>query len=186
MEDTDDDGEEEEMALPKLAKSQSLDCMGLKPDQKFTQPPARYTEASLIKVLEEKGIGRPSTYAPIISTIVDRQYVGRERGSLQATKLGEVVNDQLTGHFPEIMDLGFTAQFEERLDKVASGDQEWVPLLSEFYEPFSAALAKAQEEMPRVKVEEPTDEVCEVCTRPHGGEAGTLRGLPIVLRLPGV
>ena len=166
MEDTDDAGEEEEIPLPKLAKNQSLDCTGLKPDQKFTQPPARYTEASLIKVLEEKGIGRPSTYAPIISTIVDRQYVGRERGSLQATKLGEVVNYQLTGHFPEIMDPGFTAQFEERLDKVASGDQEWVPLLSEFYEPFSAALAEAQEEMPRVKVEEPTDEVCEVCTRP--------------------
>jgi DNA topoisomerase-1 len=166
MEDTDDAGEEEEMTLPKLIKSQSLDCTGLNSNQKFTQPPAHYTEASLIKMLEEKGIGRPSTYAPIVSTIVDRQYVNKDRGSLQATKLGEVVNDQLTSHFPEIMDPGFTAQFEERLDEVTTGNQKWVPLLHEFYTPFSAALARAQEEMPRVKVEEPTDEVCEICTRP--------------------
>ncbi len=166
MESTDDADEEQELTLPKLSAGQALSCLGLKPEQRFTQPPAPYNEASLIKSLEEKGIGRPSTYAPIISTIVDRQYVLRERGVLHATRLGEVVNDQLTGHFPEIMDPGFTAQLEERLDRVASGEQEWVPLLQEFYQPFALALEKAQEEMPRVKVEEPTEEVCEVCGRP--------------------
>ena len=166
MEDTDEAAEEQERRLPKLKGGQALTCLGLEPEQRFTQPPPHYTEASLIKTLEEKGIGRPSTYAPIISTIVDRQYVVRERGSLHATRLGEVVNDQLTGHFPEIMDPGFTAQLEERLDQVASGEREWVPLLREFYGPFTQALEKAQREMPRITVEEPTEEVCEVCGRP--------------------
>jgi len=166
MEGVDDDSEEQEAVLPAITKGQALSCQELKPDQHFTQPPSRFTDASLIKLLEEHGIGRPSTYAPIISTLVDRQYTLRERGSLNSTRLGQVVSDQLTAHFPDIMDLDFTANLEEMLDKVASGEQEWVPLLTEFYGPFTEALEKAKEEMPRVKVEEPTDEICELCDRP--------------------
>ncbi|MDA1215902.1 MAG: type I DNA topoisomerase, partial [Chloroflexi bacterium] len=166
MEGVDDDSEEQEEVLPEITKGQALTCQELKPDQHFTQPPPRFTDASLIKLLEEHGIGRPSTYAPIISTLVDRQYTLRERGALNSTRLGQVVSDQLTAHFPDIMDLDFTANLEELLDKVASGEQEWVPLLTEFYGPFTAAMEKAKEEMPRVKVEEPTDEICELCGRP--------------------
>jgi DNA topoisomerase-1 len=166
MEGVDDGSEEQEEVLPEITKGQALTCQELKPDQHFTQPPPRFTDASLIKLLEEHGIGRPSTYAPIISTLVDRQYTLRERGSLNSTRLGQVVSDQLTAHFPDIMNLDFTANLEEMLDKVASGEQEWVPLLTEFYGPFTEALEKAKEEMPRVKVEEPTDEICELCGRP--------------------
>ena len=166
--DEDDDGRDR--LLPSLSKDQALQNRGLKPGQHFTQPPPHYTEASLIKALEERGVGRPSTYAPTISTIVDRQYVTRERGTLKSTKLGQVVCDQLTAHFPDIMDLDFTAQLEEHLDDVANGKQEWVPLLKEFYGPFSKALEDANENMERVRVEEPTDEVCEKC------------GLPMVIK----
>ena len=162
----DEPEEEQDKTLPPLSKGQALTCHGLKPEQHFTQPPARFTEASLIKALEERGIGRPSTYAPIISTILDRHYVARESGALVSTALGEAVNDQLVAHFHDIMDLDFTAQLEDRLDEVASGQREWVPLLKEFYSPFHQALETAEREMPRVKVEEPTDEVCEVCGRP--------------------
>ncbi|MBI2872851.1 MAG: type I DNA topoisomerase [Chloroflexi bacterium] len=163
----DEDKEEEDGApLPELAKSDALDCLGLKPEQHFTQPPSRYTEATLIKALEERGIGRPSTYAPILATIVERSYIIRERGRLAPTALGEVVSDQLSAHFPEIMDPDFTAQMEEHLDEIARGERQWVPVLKEFYGPFSQALALAQEQMPRVRVEEPTDEVCEQCGRP--------------------
>jgi DNA topoisomerase-1 len=161
-----DEEAETDRMLPSLSQGDSLTCRALKPDQHFTQPPPRFTEASLVKVLEEHGIGRPSTYAPIVSTIVDRQYVTRERGSLSSTKLGQVVNEQLSNHFPDIMDLGFTAQLEDQLDDVANGKREWVPLLREFYGPFAKALEKATEEMPRVRVEEPTDEICELCSNP--------------------
>jgi DNA topoisomerase-1 len=163
----DDDEEEERVGtLPVLARGEDVRCSGLTPAQHFTQPPPRYTEASIIKSLEEHGIGRPSTYAPIISTLVSRQYVNRERAALSSTKLGQVVCDQLLAHFPEIMDLEFTAQLEERLDGVANGKEEWVPLLRGFYDPFAKELEEAQEKMPRVRIEEPTDEVCEVCGRP--------------------
>ena len=178
------DDDEQEHRLPQLAQGQALANRGLKPEQHHTQPPPRYTEASLIKMLEERGVGRPSTYAPIISTIVDRQYVTRERGTLRSTRLGQVVCDQLTTHFPEIMDLDFTAQLEEQLDDVANGNKEWVPLLRDFYTPFSEALDRAQEEMPRVRVEEPTDEICEKCGRPmvikHGrfGQFLSCSGFP--------
>ena len=155
-----------EASLPSLVQGQRLACDEPKADQHFTQPPPRYTEASLIKSLAERGIGRPSTYAPIIGTIVDRQYVLRERGALKSTKLGQVVCEQLTSHFPDIMNLDFTAGLEEQLDEVANGKQEWIPLLREFYDPFSEALQKAQEAMPRVRVEEPTDEICDSCGRP--------------------
>jgi DNA topoisomerase-1 len=159
-----DDGQDR--LLPALQQGQTLTNQGLKPDQHFTQPPPRFTEASLIKALEERGVGRPSTYAPIISTIVDRQYVTRERGTLKSTRLGQVVCEQLTAHFSDIMNLDFTAHLEEQLDDVANGKQEWIPLLQDFYGPFRQALDDAQENMPRVRVEEPTDEICETCGRP--------------------
>ncbi|MEK9658363.1 MAG: type I DNA topoisomerase [Chloroflexota bacterium] len=162
----DEDEDERDADLPALTKGEMLTCSQLNPSQHFTQPPPRYTEASIIKALEEHGIGRPSTYAPIISTLVSRQYVNRERSVLTSTKLGQVVCDQLMAHFPEIMNLEFTAQLEERLDQVANGKQDWVPLLRGFYDPFAKELEEAQEKMPRVRIEEPTDEVCEVCGRP--------------------
>ena len=180
----DDDEDANDKQLPPLTKDQSLRNRGLQPEQHFTQPPPRYTEASLIKSLEDWGVGRPSTYAPIITTIVDRQYVSRERATLRSTKLGQVVTEQLTEHFPNIMDLDFTAQLEKQLDDVANGKQEWVPLLKEFYDPFKAALDEAQEKMPRVRIEEPTDEICEVCGRPmvikHGrfGQFMSCTGFP--------
>jgi len=164
--DEDAEDDEQDKQLPQLVQGEKLSNNGLAPGQHFTQPPPRFTEASLIKSLEERGIGRPSTYAPIITTIVDRQYVNRERGTMTSTKLGQVVSKQLTDHFPNIMDLDFTAQLEEHLDDVANGKQEWVPLLQEFYDPFRKALDDAQENMERVRVEEPTDEICEICGRP--------------------
>ena len=163
---TSEEDEERETTLPALQEGQALTCNGLEQEQHFTEPPAHFTEASLVRALEERGIGRPSTYAPILSTLVDRQYVTRERGRLTATQLGKVVSEQLSTHFPSIMDPDFTAQLEERLDDVANGKLDWVPLLSEWYGPFQAALEEAQEKMPRVRVEEPTDEVCEQCGRP--------------------
>ena len=182
-EDAEDD-DEAERVLPALTEDQVLAFLGLDPQQHFTQPPPHYTEASLIKALEERGIGRPSTYAPTVSVIVDRQYVTRERGTLKSTRLGQVVCEQLTGHFPDIMDPDFTAQLEQQLDDVANGKLEWVPLLKEFYGPFKEQLDRAMEEMPRVKVEEPTDEICEVCGRPmvikHGkfGQFLSCTGFP--------
>ena len=161
-----DDEDEHERVLPALRQGQALGLLGLDPQQHYTQPPPRYTEASLIKALEERGIGRPSTYAPTVSVIVDRQYVTRERGTLKSTRLGQVVCEQLIEHFPNIMDPDFTAKLEQQLDDVANGKQEWVPLLKEFYGPFTEALDRAHEHMPRVRVEEPTDETCEVCGRP--------------------
>ena len=164
-----DEGTEDEDAekqLPQVAAGQSLANRGLNPEQHFTQPPPRYTEASLIKALEERSIGRPSTYAPIISTIVDRQYVTKERTSMRSTRLGQVVSEQLEAHFDKIMDLDFTAGMEDQLDDVANGKQEWVPMLDDFYKWFKKALDDAQDNMERVKVEEPTDEVCEICGLP--------------------
>ena len=149
--------------LPQLSQGEDLDCLNVEPQQHFTQPPPRFTEASLIKALEENGIGRPSTYAPIISTITDRQYVTKQTGKLVPTTLGSTVCDLLTQFFANIMDARFTARMEEELDEVARGEREWVPMLTEFYGPFQESLALAAEEMPRVKVEEATEEVCEKC-----------------------
>ena len=163
-----DDGDEEEGKglLPELSSGEVLDCLKLDPKQHFTQPPARYTEASLIKVLEEKGIGRPSTYAPTISTIMDRHYVLKEDGKLKPTTLGTTVCDLLTEFFNEVMDTSFTARMEDELDQVASGQREWVPMLEDFYGPFQKSLDVAAETMPRVRVEEATEEVCEKCGQP--------------------
>ena len=163
-----DDAEEEDGGgpLPLLSQGEGLNCLGLQPKQHFTQPPPRYTEASLIKALEERGIGRPSTYAPIISTILDRHYVVKDSGKLKPTSLGTTVSDLLTEFFSQIMDIGFTARMEEELDEVARGEREWVPMLKDFYGPFEESLQKATETMPRVKVEEATDEACALCGHP--------------------
>ena len=171
MEDTDDTEEAEEgtAGLPKLEAGQSLDYQGLQRDQHFTQPPPRYTEASLIRTLEEQGIGRPSTYAPTLATIMDRDYVRREQGRFVPTKLGIAVSDLLTAHFPNIMDVGFTARVEQELDEIASGQRAWTPVLTEFYQPFDAAVDRAMREakrVPREDIDEETDEVCEKCERP--------------------
>ncbi|HZA21506.1 MAG TPA: DNA topoisomerase, partial [Dehalococcoidia bacterium] len=134
--------------------------------QHFTQPPPRYTEATLIKAMEEKGIGRPSTYAPTIGTLLDRHYIDKEQNRLVPTALGLTVTDLLTQYFTDVMDLDFTARMEDELDEVSRGEREWIPMLQDFYGPFEKALETAQAKMPRVKLEEETDEICENCGRP--------------------
>ena len=164
-----DDAQDEEgkRPLPDLVKGEPLELLGLFPEQHFTQPPPRYTEATLVKALEERGIGRPSTYAPILSTIQARGYVERGDGRFHPLELGFLVSDLITEHFPDIVDLGFTAQMEEGLDRIAQGEREWVPFLEEFYDPFEKTLQAAKQQMARVKIaDEPTDEVCTLCGRP--------------------
>lgn len=156
--------EEEQPPLPEMEEGQILDLKKLNPEQHFTEPPARYTEATLVRTLEEKGIGRPSTYAAIISTIQDRKYVELIEKRFHPTELGFIVNDQLVKHFPEIMDVTFTAGVETKLDTVEEGKLNWVQLLNEFYGPFEKELEEAQEKMERVKIEpQVTDEICPNC-----------------------
>jgi DNA topoisomerase-1 len=153
--------------VPPLAEGETLTLLGLDPGQHFTQPPPRYTEASLIKALEELGIGRPSTYASILGTIVnDRGYVRRERRTLFPTDLGVEVTDLLKPFFPEIMDVEFTAQMEDSLDKVEYGERAWVDTVREFYEPLQVDLARAKKEMRNLKVGEETGEACPECGQP--------------------
>jgi len=161
--DEDENGEKKNK-LPELTKGEQLRLLQLLPEQHFTQPPPRYTEATLIKALEEKGIGRPSTYAPILTLIQERGYVERRSGKLGPTELGTIVSNLLSKHFADIVNVGFTAQMEEKLDQIAAGELEWVPMLHEFYEPFQETITKATKAMP--KVSEPTDEICEKCGRP--------------------
>ena len=158
---------EEAIKLPPLEKGDPLDLLKLLPEQHFTQPPPRYTEATLVRTLEEYGIGRPSTYAPIISTIQARGYVERVDRRLAPTELGIVVNDLLVKHFPDIVNVGFTAKMEGNLDRVAAGEIEWVPMLHEFYGPFSRELERARETMETVHLkEDETGEMCEKCGSP--------------------
>ncbi len=165
-----DDGETDELdkgALPPLAEGEDLDLLRLLPEQHFTQPPPRYSEATLVKALEERGIGRPSTYAPTIGTLQARSYVTVEEKKLLPTELGMVVNDLLVEHFPNIFDVGFTSKLEEELDEIATGDRAWVPTMHEFYGPFTATLQQAEKTMERVRIkDEPSDEVCDKCGRP--------------------
>ncbi len=157
----------EGVLLPELAEGESLKLIELHPDQHFTQPPPRYTEATLVKALEEYGIGRPSTYAPIISTIQQRGYVEKYEKRLYPTELGEIVNDLLTEYFPDIFNVQFTAQLEEDLDRIATGEEEWVAVLNEFYDPFSRAVHHAEAHMPEVSIaDQPTGEMCEKCGHP--------------------
>jgi DNA topoisomerase I len=163
-----DDEEEKEGKLPVLAKGDALNLIQLLPNQHFTQPPARFTEASLIKALEELGIGRPSTYAPTLATIQDRRYVERVTGTrtLKPTELGKAVNTLLVAEFPNIVDPEFTSKMEEELDDVASGERPWVPVIDSFYRPFDERLKEAGETVERVKVaDEPTDQKCPECGR---------------------
>jgi DNA topoisomerase-1 len=154
--------------LPPLAQNEPLDLLGLYPEQHFTQPPPRYTEATLIKALEEYGIGRPSTYAPILSTIQERGYVERMSDRrLKPTDLGFIVNDLLVKHFAQEVDLKFTAQMEERLDRIADGQANWVQVLRDFYAPYKQTLDRAATEMPSVTLPvETTNEVCDKCGSP--------------------
>jgi len=162
----DDESEDGRQSLPELAAEDRLACQNLEALQHFTQPPPRYTEATLIKAMEEKGIGRPSTYAPTVGTLLDRHYVTKEQNRLVPSALGDTVTELLLEFFSDVMDPDFTAKMEEGLDEVSRGEREWVPMLGEFYDPFGKALAKAEESMPRTKVEEETDEVCDTCSKP--------------------
>lgn len=167
---TDDEVEEEEAdkRLPPLEKHEPLDLMGIYPEQHFTEPPPRYTEATLIKALEQHGIGRPSTYAPIMANIQERDYIEQvENRRLKPTELGFVVNDLLVAHFTDIVDVGFTAQIEEKLDAVEEGKQNWVALMREFYGPFKQSVDRAAEEMPATRVADVvSDHVCDLCGAP--------------------
>jgi DNA topoisomerase-1 len=166
--DEDKKSEEEEEAnvrIPlELEEGQKQILIRLIPEQHFTQPPPRFTEATLVQVLEEYGIGRPSTYAPILSTIQERGYVLREQKRLAPTETGILVNDLVVEHFPDIVDMGFTAHMEEDLDEIAKGDQPWVETIREFYTPFAVTVKKAQAEMPTTKAElEKIGRACPEC-----------------------
>lgn len=167
---TDDEGAK---LLPSLEKDEKLKVESLKGEQSFTQPPARYTEASLVKELEDKDIGRPSTYAPIVSTLTERKYVGREKKALKPTELGFLVNDLMEEYFKDIVDAGFTANMENRLDDVEVGSQKWKDLISEFYGPFKKELDIADSAIEKIVVEDvPTGELCELCGKPMVIKAG--------------
>ncbi len=154
-----------ENALPKLKVGEAATCEVLKPEQHFTEPPARFSDATLVKSLEEFGIGRPSTYAPTIATIEDRNYVARDdKKKLMPTDIAYTVNDLLVEHFPHIVDFQFTAEMEEHFDEIARGEKEWQPIIADFYHPFKANLDKKDAEL--VKPEEATDEVCSKCGKP--------------------
>jgi DNA topoisomerase I len=160
-------GASAEQQLPATQKGQPLATVDLRPEQHFTKPPARYTEASLVKALEKEGIGRPSTYAPIISTIQDRGYVEQREKKFHATDLGEVVTDKLNQYFPRIMDIAFTRQMEEQLDRIEEQHLDWVRVLHDFYGPFKANLDTATEEMKHAKAETtPSEYFCPDCNRP--------------------
>ena len=152
--------------LPDLKEGEEVHLLKTEPGQHFTQPPSRYTEATLIKALEEKGIGRPSTYAPTISTILDREYVVKEGKNLRTTPLGEVVNDLMKEKFPDIVDTAFTARMEEQLDEVEEGKENWKDILSGFYGGFAKEMQAAEQDTERIKVpDEVSDVICPLCGR---------------------
>ena len=169
MDDSQADENEETSPLPALEQGDALDFLGLAADQHFTKPPPRFTEATLIKELEQAGIGRPSTYAPIMSTIMTRDYVLKDQGRFVPTKLGKAVVGLLKEHFPDIMDVGFTGEVEKYLDDISEGKRLWEPTLRELYTPFDASVERALKEavrVPRELIDEESDEVCEKCERP--------------------
>ena len=169
VESTDNGEEEKESELPELTKDMPVKIKDMTPNQHFTQPPARYTEASLIKAMEEYGIGRPSTYAATISTITSREYVKRQNKTLYPTELGEVTTKLMEDRFPKIVNVKFTAQMEQKLDTVEDGNFGWVDLLTEFYTDFDKTLKQAKEDMKDVKIEleeDKTDLICDKCGKP--------------------
>ncbi|HZZ65087.1 MAG TPA: DNA topoisomerase, partial [Candidatus Baltobacteraceae bacterium] len=158
---------DEKRRLPRLQQHEQLDLRSLDPKQHFTEPPPRYTEASLVKALEEHRIGRPSTYSTIVETIQARGYVTQVERRFRPTDIGISVNDLLAEHFPDIVDLNFTAQMEGDLDKVAEGNENWVQILDHFYGPFVHKLEEAEKRLPRLEIkDEPTDEICPNCGKP--------------------
>jgi DNA topoisomerase-1 len=156
----------EDVTLPELTEGQKVKLKKLEPKQHFTEPPQRYTEATLVKTLEEKGIGRPSTYAPIISTILARGYIVRDKKLLVPTELGEKVTDLLKEYFSNIVDAEFTANMEKLLDDVEEGEKDWVEIIRDFYAPFQLVLEKAEEQIGKIKIaDEVSDVICEHCGR---------------------
>ena len=166
VESTDEKQIEENKLLPNLEQNQEVIKKKINPKQSFTEPPPRYTEASLVKALEEKGIGRPSTYSPIITTIIDRYYIKKEQKQLIPTELGRIVNKLLTENFADIVNETFTAEIETRFDKIAEGKEAWKNVIREFYGPFINEVEKVEKELEHVKIEdEVSDVVCEKCGR---------------------
>ncbi|SNR89983.1 DNA topoisomerase I [Anaerovirgula multivorans] len=153
----------EEVNLPILEVGEKIDIRDIIPNQHFTQPPARYTEASLVKTMEELGIGRPSTYSPTISTILSRGYVEKEGKNLKPTELGIIVTEILEDYFTDVIDINFTADFENRLDYIEEGKEDWPKLLKKIYDPFAKMLEKAEEDIEEIDLVEESDEVCEKC-----------------------
>ncbi|MFH1552781.1 MAG: type I DNA topoisomerase [Candidatus Omnitrophota bacterium] len=163
----DEESQEEIAKIPTLEEGEELNLEEIIPEQHFTKPPPRYSDASLVKVLEEKGIGRPSTYAPIIRTIISRHYIKRMGRNLQPTELGELVNKLLVENFPDIVDDEFTAKLEDALDGIEDGKMEWLSVVKDFYGPFTKELEEAKERMSSVKRQVvQTDQVCEKCGKP--------------------
>ncbi len=158
--------EKDAKSLPVLEEGMELTAGKIEQEQHFTEPPARYTEASLIKAMEENGIGRPSTYAPTITTILGRDYVTREKRMLKPTELGTIVTDIMTENFEDIVDVDFTANMEKQLDDIETGSAKWVKVIDDFYRPFEAVLKKAEKSIEKVKIaDEVSDEICEKCGR---------------------
>lgn len=167
----DEEAAENANALPELTVGNRLNCQSLTANQHFTQPPPRYTEATLVKAMEEKGIGRPSTYAPTIAVLLNRNYVVKEQNRLHPTDLGKTVSALLIQFFADLMNPDFTSQMEEKLDEISQGERDWIPMLWDFYTPFARDLDTANANMPNVKpADQETDEVCDQC------------GLPMVIK----
>jgi DNA topoisomerase-1 len=157
----------EEKELPPITEKDAIALINTEATQHFTEPPPRYNEASLIKVLEANGIGRPSTYAPIISVIQDREYVEKNQGRFYPTEIGTLVNKVLVENFPDVVDITFTAKMEDTLDDVAEGKEVWQKAIKEFYDPFAKLLEKKYEEVSKEKlIDEKTDLICEKCGKP--------------------
>ncbi|WP_139488999.1 type I DNA topoisomerase [Brevibacillus dissolubilis] len=164
VESTDDGGKEEDSFLPPIEEGQTLEVQNIEPKQHFTQPPPRYTEARLVKTLEENGIGRPSTYAPTLETIQKRGYVALEEKRFVPTELGQIVISLIEEFFPEILDIEFTSQMESNLDKVEEGMSEWAKILDHFYGDFAKRIEVAEEQMQEIEIkDEVSDEICELC-----------------------
>ncbi len=162
-----DSNSEKDNILPDLEKGENVKLLKLDPKQHFTQPPARYSEATLVKALEENGVGRPSTYAPTLNTLRRRYYVTMNNRRFEPTELGEIVNDLIAEYFPEIVDVKFTAEMEEQLDEIEEGKQDWVKLIDDFYQPFNQEVEKAEEEMEEIEIrDEPAGFDCEKCGHP--------------------
>ena len=162
----DEDAEIEKQTLPKMAKDQQVELFGIDAEQKFTKPAGRFTEATLVKALEEEGIGRPSTYAPIMSTIRDRGYMTMDQKHFVPTEMGFLVNDLLVAHFPQIVDIKFTANMEDQLDQVAEGNAKWQKVIGDFYAPFIENLKAKELEVTKEAYQEKTNEKCPLCSKP--------------------